>query len=1366
MKTPLNTPMRSRFFSLTSLLLFLAPLCLLSLSAPPRASAQSTPSPAASTTSASPATRITQAIDETKLVTIRGNVHPLARAEFDQGAAPDSQPMNRILLLLQRSADQQAALSKLMHEQVTPGSANFHNWLTPQQFGAQFGPSDADVQTVTTWLTQHGFQGIKVANGKVAIEFSGNVAQVRNTFHTGIHHFMVNGQLRSANISDPQIPAALTPVVQGIVSLHNFPRKSHLHNRGTQLAKRDSSGNPQFTGPANCGTTGNPACSYIVGPADFAKIYNTPTTTVCPGTVVCDGTGVTIGIVGDSNINAQDAADFRALFGLSTNAVQITVDGPDPGLGGPNSDEIEADLDTQVSGMVAQNATINFFVAENTFTANGTDLAAFHIIDYNSADIISESFGTCEPALGLSGESFYSGIWEQAAAQGISAFVSAGDNGAAACDDFNTENVATQGLAVNGLASSQFNVAVGGTDFDDAGTQTNFWSSVNGTGKESALGYIHEIPWNDSCAAGATSSNLNTVCANATNIVAASGGQSIFTNRPNWQNGLTPSGATRLLPDVSLFASDGPTSNSFYLVCEADAIPSGQPPSCASSGQFSFFQVGGTSASSPAFAGIMALIDQSQGGRQGNPNPLLYKIAATTGQSCNSSTEALTGSTCAFNDVTTGNNSVPCAGDTTKTTNCSSSTANVNGVLVEPTSSTTPAWTAVAGYDLATGLGSVNIANLATQWKTAVGNLKGTTTSLKLNGGTSAITITHGASVTATATVAPLVSSTTNPMGDVSLLGPQGTINSGINAATLTGTSTDTANLTTTFLPGSPTPGTPYNVKAHYAGDGTFAPSDSSPIAVTVNPEQSTLQMEVISLDPNSGAALSLNATSYTYGSPVIMRFDILNSSGNACQIVIVSGQVTFGNTTTGCATDAQGSVSVTDNGGVLSGSPFNINSEGHAEDQNFNLTAGSTAHAISATYSGDVNYKPPASPVTTSITVSQAATSTGLASSALTVTETTPVTITATIGTNSVSSLGPTGTVTFFNGTTQIGTPIAVTPSGATSTLFASGTAAMTTSFSTLGSQSITAKYSGDTNYSLSTASAITINVTSPGSFTMAAGPATVSTTAGSGSSSGTSTVTLTPSGGFNGPVAITCASIPGVTCNPLTITTPGSTTGTLTINVANPSSSMTAMAAPQTQYLWAANRPVTPKIKTGLWTFSGGTGLAAIFLLLLPGRKRLRAALGLGLMCVLSFALGCGGYSGGGGGITPVSSVTKLTVSSTKIANSANASITVSAVVTGKNPTGSVQFLVDNTAVVSAAPLTAGSTGNITVTAAQAPAFLQLVGTHSVTAQYSSDAYNLASSSGVLNVTITGTTQLGITANPAASNAASNPSVALTIN
>jgi len=179
-----------------------------------------------------PPPRITEAVDEKNLVVLPGNVHPLARPEFDHGVVADAQPLKRILLLLQRSPDQETALRQLLDEQQSKSSPNYHAWLTPEQFGQQFGPADADIQTVTQWLTSQGFMDIKVGPGRTVIEFSGNVAQVRNAFHTEIHQYQVKGETHMANASDPQIPAALAPVVAGVVSLHNFPKKSQARFLG------------------------------------------------------------------------------------------------------------------------------------------------------------------------------------------------------------------------------------------------------------------------------------------------------------------------------------------------------------------------------------------------------------------------------------------------------------------------------------------------------------------------------------------------------------------------------------------------------------------------------------------------------------------------------------------------------------------------------------------------------------------------------------------------------------------------------------------------------------------------------------------------------------------------------------------------------------------------------------------------------------------------------------------------------------------------------------------------------------------------------------------------------------------------------
>src|SRR5215467_7291527 len=547
---------------------------------------------------------VTEGVEESNRVTLHGNVHPFARAEFDQGAMADSQPVNRIFLLLDRSAEQQAALEELMRQQVDVNSPNFHKWLTPEEYGAKYGPSDEDVAAVTNWLSGHGFTGIKTNAGRTIVEFNGTVGSVRNAFATDLHRFVVRGEEHFANVSDPKIPAALAKVVTGIPSLHNFRKQAHIKRFGK--FRRDlTTGeiSPLFTFTDVNGTF------FGMGPADFAKIYNVPAGLA--GTSGFDGTGQTIAIVGRSNINIQDVRDFRTMFGLPAKDPVIILNGADPGL--VSGDEGEADLDVEWSGAVAPKATIKFVVSESEQSdgVDGVDASSVFIVDNNIAPVMSISFGSCEAAMGTSGNTFQNALWRQAAAEGITVSVSTGDSGSAGCDDPNSENSATKGIAVSGTASTPFNVAVGGTDFDDAGTQNTFWNSTNSAGKqESAIGYIPEIPWNDSCGAAGLNGCANATTSTNLDIIAGSGGPSkVYTKtQAPFQTGFGDS--ARDIPDVSFFAADG-LNKSFYIVCESDQdIPGDTGCSLTkfvTTAPFHDFQaVGGTSASAPAFAGVMA----------------------------------------------------------------------------------------------------------------------------------------------------------------------------------------------------------------------------------------------------------------------------------------------------------------------------------------------------------------------------------------------------------------------------------------------------------------------------------------------------------------------------------------------------------------------------------------------------------------------------------------------------------------------------------------------------------------------------------------------------------------------------------------
>jgi len=363
-----------------------------------------------------PQAQVMQAVRNDKLTTLRGNVHPMARAANDRGGLPLTQPVTRMAMLLRRSAAQETALQQLLSEQQDPKSPNYHAWLTPQQFGQQFGPAESDLQTLASWLASEGFANLQVNNGKTLVTFDGTAGQVRNAFHADIHRLSVNGEEHFANMQEPQIPEALAPVVAGVAGLHNFHPKPLVKRFGKfQRNMKTGEITPLFTY-----TNVNGGTFYGVGPGDFKAIYNVPST--------FDGTGVSIAVVGQSNINIQDVRDFRSIFGLAANDPQIILNGPDPGL--VSGDEGESDLDVEWSGAIAPKATIKFVTSQSTFTdgVSGVDASAVYAVDNNIAAVLSESYGACESALGASGNQFYQLLWQQAAAQGITVVASAGES--------------------------------------------------------------------------------------------------------------------------------------------------------------------------------------------------------------------------------------------------------------------------------------------------------------------------------------------------------------------------------------------------------------------------------------------------------------------------------------------------------------------------------------------------------------------------------------------------------------------------------------------------------------------------------------------------------------------------------------------------------------------------------------------------------------------------------------------------------------------------------------------------------------------------------------------------------------------------
>ena len=1089
---------------------------------------------------------VTQPVDNSVRTILPGNVHPLARAEFDRGEAPPNLALHRMLLVLKRSDQQETALRRLIENQQYKKSSSYHQWLTPEEFGAKFGPADSDIAAVTNWLQQSGFQITRVSQGRTVIEFNGTAAQVKQAFGTAIHKYLVKGEQHLANASNPSIPTALAPVIAGIDSLHNFRRKAQNIYVGTysEETKLLTSTAPEFTSTTLC-PQGESIC-YAVSPFDFATIYN-----VLPlwtGSPAINGTGEHIAIVGDTDINPNDAPKFWSLFGLGTTVngvlipmptLNIIYDGPNPGI---NSDESEADIDTQWAGAVAPGATIDFVTSEDTETAFGIDLSALYIVDNNVGSVMSESYGVCEVALGSGGSAFYSNLWEQAAAQGITVMVSSGDNGAAGCDDPNAPPDVSlanspfyDGLSVNGLASTAFNVAVGGTDFNQPTQQllAQYWKSTNNpVTQESANGYIPETTWNDSCTNAifqpTYGSTAEAVCNNTQvgNVdpyyldpTGGSGGASVYVMKPNWQTG-TPNDSARDLPDVSLFASNGFMS-SFYVICQSDLPSVGG--TCTLNNLPGF---GGTSVASPAFAGIMALVNQKTGSPQGIADLVLYKLASSQPT--------------AFHDTPSGSTiQMPCV--TGSDTNCVTTNGNDHyGVLNGYATGT--------GYDLATGLGSVNAANLVNNWHTASFTPTNTTLTLPTT------TVTHGRQVAVTVAAAPTSGSGT-PTGDVALLVSPGTPGTpGIDWNTL---ANGTITWQTTLLPG----GT-YKVIAHYEGDTTFGASYSSPSGtITVNPETSFVYMPGMDLGTDQSGNI-IYATSVAYGSPYVLRADVLNSQRVSC----APPGFGIGAPFIACPT---GTISFTDNGNTLDASPYRLNSAGFTEDQIIQLTAGS--HVLAGSYSGDPSYK--ASTITpVTVTITQAATAINNVAAPGTANANQQFTVTAAVATSS-SGVAPTGTVKFFaNGTLLPGT-VQYTPINGSASGNASLGASLSTSISTAGTYTITATYSGDGNYTAVTAgqsNSVPIVVSAPApSFTLSANPTSLSVAQGANN---TSTITVTPVNGFTGSVTLVASGLPsGVTAafgtNPttgtsvLTLTASGSASaGTVTVTITGTSGSLTA--------------------------------------------------------------------------------------------------------------------------------------------------------------------------------------------------------------
>lgn len=640
---------------------------------------------------------ITQPVDENRMVRLVGNTRPEANASNDRGREADNFAVDHMLLQLKRDPQVEREFSSYIETLTDKASPNFRHWMTAEEQGENYGVSQKDIETITGWLRSHGFTVGYVYPNRMVIDFSGTAGQIREAFRTDIHAIEAHGEMHFANMSDPQIPEALAPAVTGVVSMHNFLAHA-THERA------------QYTVSSGC--TFGP-CLLLV-PADLQTIYNV-TPLLSAGLT---GKGMTVAVVEDSDSYSNDWSVYQSTFDLASYGGTLTTVHPndagnctDPGV---TSADVEADIDTEMVTAIAPAASVVLASCKSgaSNATVGELIALENLVSAGSPPpIMSLSYANCEVVNGASANAAFRSAFQTAAAAGVSVFVSAGDNGPAMCspDLEDGTKYSLAGFGVNGFATTPYNVAVGGTDFEDiyyyekdGYALTHYWNATNNSETYgSAKSYIPEVPWNGSCASfllnsvygysepyGTDGFCNSTEGAGYLVVVGGGGGASNCATgagnltylyvedttcagvaKPSWQAGIfgNPADGVRDIPDVSLFASNG-TWGHYLVICNSDTTHNGKPCTGAPS---TWYGAGGTSAAAPMMAAIQALVDEKWNIRAGNPNPTYYAIAksefGTSGNTtCYSDEQTPGGSTsCVFYDITTGDNNQACEPDGT-----------------------------------------------------------------------------------------------------------------------------------------------------------------------------------------------------------------------------------------------------------------------------------------------------------------------------------------------------------------------------------------------------------------------------------------------------------------------------------------------------------------------------------------------------------------------------------------------------------------------------------------------------------------------------------------------------------------------------
>jgi len=665
--------------------------------------------------------RVAAGADLAPQAQLSGHIPGWVTADRQTTAAVDLSAPLHLSVVLQRDPTVQAAFEKLLADQQTPASPLFHQWLTPQQIGDLFGPTPSDVAAVTGWLASQGLSVESVAPSRVILEVSGSTARVAAAFHTGFGYFLYNNQPQLSAISEPSIPAALAPLIRSISGLTDTPIVPMSHV--------GLGGHNDSTGAHPLLTTSNG--SHFVTPNDFAVIYDIKS--VYSG----GNTGAKIGakaqhvaIIGRSRVSTTDISEYETNTGVAANQpnVIIPTGGIDPGAVctfanastcATSSDQDEATLDVDRVIGTAPGATVDLVIATNA--SGGIYLAASYNVNTLLDPVMTLSFGACENSNGQSGVNLWDTLFSTAAGEGISVFVASGDSGAAGCEPYNaTPTVFPQVASINYICASSYATCAGGTEFNDTASPSTYWSSTNSStyADQSALSYIPEGAWNEP-----TSLNSN----NQTIYVASStgGGASKYITKPTWQTGTNvPADGARDTPDIALSSA----SHDGYYACLDYALAL-STENCTSAGGGWFFYFGGTSAAAPGMAGITALLNTAAGKSQGNLNPLLYRLAASAPSAFHDATVASSGvSSCSTATPSICNNSTPSA-------------TGLTGGLA--------GFALTAGYDEATGLGSLDVANFIPDYIAAANSgflLSGPSTTLSFtsgatSGNTASITI-------------------------------------------------------------------------------------------------------------------------------------------------------------------------------------------------------------------------------------------------------------------------------------------------------------------------------------------------------------------------------------------------------------------------------------------------------------------------------------------------------------------------------------------------------------------------------------------------------------------------------------------------